>query len=77
MVQTQKLLLNEIVIICIDHVSSWVDTMQKVIEKFTKGHQPQQLIVRTEHPLLGKGQDVTVKAEEYKQAQSERSRTKG
>lgn len=31
-IQTQKLLLNEIVIIHIDHVSSWVGTMQKAIE---------------------------------------------
>lgn len=50
---------------------------KKQLRKLTKGHHPQQLIVRTEHPLLGKGQDVTVKAEEYKQAQSERSKTKG
>lgn len=32
LIQTRKLLLNEIVIIHIDHVSSWVDTMHKAIE---------------------------------------------
>lgn len=32
LIQTLELLLNEIVIIHIDHVSSWVDTIQKAIE---------------------------------------------